>query len=615
MEDLKSKKLLVIVESPNKVAHIKEYLRKAGYQVNVMASVGHIMQLANGGPYANSGIDPSKDFELNLQVSEDKFKVVQELKAAVKTADLVYLMSDPDREGEVISWSLIKFLGIPKTKIRRAVTHEITPKAVVKAIENPIILNEDLVNAGLARMIIDKIIGFRLSPIAKTYIGALSVGRCQSVGLKIVADREREIQNFVPKKYWDIYVNFIKNKTKFRAKFAGNNEIGNIDHLYDQKEVDKIKKHCSGDFVIEDIKQRIKEESPKPPFITSTFQQEANSKLGLKTKDAAAVAQKLFEAGYITYIRTDDTSFAEEFIPVLQSYIEDNYGKKAWTKPRVGKKQDNAQEGHECLRVTDPTLTPDKYNKLDANAINQKVYKLIWQRTIAAALPNAQVSETQYLIDNNGEKFILISNELVRAGYREVYSYKDDDDKEEDGPGKETFKKGEVLQNCSLEDIAKETKPKPRFTEATLSKAIEAAGVGRPATLPTIIETVLSTKRGYAELQEKYIVPTDKGMQLAAFLDRSFNNVINLDYTNQMEKDLDKIAAGKEKKSDFLNRFYNNLEETIKNNKEISADPLVGDNKVCPECGAPMVVRRSRFGKLFYGCSKYPKCRGIINVD
>ena len=613
MEDLKSKKLLVIVESPNKVAHIREYLRKAGYQVNVMASVGHIMQLGNGGPYANSGVDPSKDFELNLQVSEDKYKVVQDLKAAVKTADLVYLMSDPDREGEVIAWSLNKFLNIPKTKLRRAVTHEITPKAVVKAIENPIKLNEDLVDAGLARMTLDKMIGFRLSPIAKTYVGAKSVGRVQSVGLKLVVDREKEIQAFVPETYFDLYLNFIKNKTKFKAKFAGNNEIGNIDHLKTQKEVDKVKSHCIKDYVIEAVKQKEKEESPKPPFCTATFQQEAASKLNLKVKDAMAVAQKLFESGNITYMRTDDTEFAAEFIPVLQSFIEDTYGKKAWTKPRVGKKQDNAQEGHECLRVTDPSLTPDKYNKIDVNALNQKVYKLIWQRTIAAALPNTKISETQYLIDNNGEKFILVSNEITQMGYREVYSYKDDD-QEEDGPVKETFKVGEKLKDCKLEDVKKETKPKPRFTEATLIKELQKRGLGRPSTYATIVETVLSQTRGYAELQDKAIVPTDRGMQLAAFLDRAFDNVINLDYTSNMEKDLDKISEGKATKLSFLNNFYNNLENTIKTNKEI-APSQQQITQVCPECGAPMVVRRSRFGKLFAGCTNYPKCHGIINLD
>ena len=446
IDELRDKKILVIVESPSKATHIKDYLRKEGYQVNVMASVGHIMEVANGGTYHNSGIEPTKDFELNLKVSADKYKVVEQLKTQAKTADLVYLMSDPDREGEVISWSLVKFLKLPKTKIRRAVTHEITPKAVVKAIENPIPIDNNLVDAGLARMTLDKMLGFVASPIAKTYVGAKSVGRCQSVGLKLVADREKEIQNFVPETYFDLYVNFEKNKTKFKAKFAGNNTIGNIDHLNSQKEVDAIKANCTKDYVIEAIKKKEKEESPKPPFCTATFQQEASGKLGLKVKDAMAIAQKLFEAGRITYHRTDDTTFAAEFIPVLKGYIEGTYGKKAWTQPRVGKKQENAQEGHECLRVTDPSLTPDEYNKIDANNLNQKVYKLIWQRTIATALPNAKISETQYLIDNNGEKFILVSKEITSLGYREVYTYKDDDAKDDSGVVKETFTKGEKLQ-------------------------------------------------------------------------------------------------------------------------------------------------------------------------
>lgn len=612
MEDLKNKKILVIVESPNKVQHIQKYLRDAGYKVSVMASVGHIMSLADGGSYYNSGVDPKNNFDLNLKVSEDKYKVVQQLKDQAKTADLVYLMSDPDREGFVISWSLVKFLKLPKTKYRRAVTHEITPKAVVKAIENPIPMDDNLVDAGLARMTLDKMLGYRLSPIGKTYVGAKSVGRCQSVGLKLVADREKEIQNFVPETYFDLYVNFEKNKTKFKAKFAGNNTIGNVDHLNSQKEVDAIKANCTKDYVIEAIKKKEKEESPKPPFCTATFQQEASSKLSLKVKDAMAIAQKLFESGRITYVRSDDTTIAPEFIPTLQAYIENAYGKKAWTKPRVGKKQENAQEGHECLRITDPGLTPDEYNKIDANNLNQKVYRLIWQRTIAAALPNAKISETQYLIDNNGEKFILVSKEITSLGYREIYSYKDEDDKEE-GPVKETFKKGEVLKNCKLEDTMKQTKPPARYSEATLIKKLETSGVGRPSTYATIVETVLSTTRGYAELQEKSIVPTERGMQLAAFLDRNFNNIINADYTKKMEESLDKIASGKETKLEFLTEFYNTLENTIKNNSEINVSAQTTD-EVCPLCGAPMVVRRSRFGSLFLGCSKYPKCHGIKNL-
>jgi len=578
-----------------------------------MASVGHIMHLADGGKYYNTGIDPANNFELDLKISEDKFKTVQALKEAAKNADLVYLMSDGDREGEVISWSLIKFLKLPKTKYRRAITHEITPKAVVHAIENPIQLNEDMADAGLARLTLDKLLGYRLSPIAKTYVGAKSVGRCQSVGLKLVADREREIQNFVPETYYDIYLNFVKNSIKFKAKYAGNNIIGNVDHLKTQAEVDSVLKNCTKDYVIEDIKQKIKEESPKPPFCTATMQQEASSKLGLKVKDVMAIAQKLFEGGFITYHRTVDQKMSDEFIPALQAYIESAFGKKAWTKPREGKQLGDEQNGHECLRVTDPNLTPEAYNKIDANTLNQKVYRLIWQRTIAAALPNAKISETQYLIDNNGEKFILVSKEITSLGYREVYAYKDDDDKDENGPVKETFKKGEKLKDCVLEDVMKQTKAPPRYSEATLIKTLEKNGCGRPSTYATIVETVLSQTRGYAELQDKVIVPTARGMQLADFLDRNFSDVINLNYTSEMEKDLDKIANGKLKKTDFLTSFYNNLENTIKNNTEINVSAQKTD-EVCPECGAPMVVRRSKFGKLFYGCSRYPKCHGIINI-
>lgn len=615
MEDLKSKRLLVIVESPNKVSHIRDYLKKAGYNVTVSASVGHIMSLANGGNYYNSGVDPQNNFELNLQISEDKHQVVTKLKEQVKNSDYVYLFTDPDREGSVIAWSLIKFLKIPKAKYRRITTHEITPKAVVQALENPIPLEEDLIEAGLTRMTLDKMIGFRLSPIAKTYVGAKSVGRVQSVGLKLVVDRELEIQNFKPETYFDLYLNFEKKGTKFRAKFAGNPTIGNIDHLKTQAEVNKIKKNCTGDYTIEDIKKREKEESPKPPFCTATFQQEAASKLNLKVKDAMAVAQKLFEAGRITYMRTDDTSFAAEFLPTLKGYIEGTYGKTAYTKPRVGKKQENSQEGHECLRVTDPSITPDIFNSMDPNSLNQRVYRLIWQRTIAAAMPNAKISETQYLINNNDEKFILVSNEVTKLGYREIYAYKDED-AEEEGPVKETFKMGEKLSKCKLEDVKKETKPAPRYTEATLIKELQKRGLGRPSTYASIVETVLSSTRGYAELDGKSIVPSERGVQLAGFLDRSFSNIINLEYTSNMEKELDLIASGKKKKLAFLTEFYNTLENTIKTSPELAGSPAAqAEEKICPNCGAPMVIRRSRFGKLFYGCSKYPKCNGLLNIN
>lgn len=609
----KNLKYLVIVESPNKCQHVQDYLKKAGYKVVVAASIGHIACIKDGGTCYNTGIYPNDDFKMDLVIADDKHKVVDQLKAQVKKADHVVLATDGDNEGAQIAWSLIKFLNLKKGQYSRLITHEITPKAVVKAFENPVEMDTNNALASQSRMILDKLIGYSLSPIARTFVGAKSAGRCQSVGLKFIADREREIQNFVPESYYDLYLNFEKNNTKFKAKFAGNPIIGNVEHLKTKQEVDSIKQQCSKHFVIEDIKQKTKEEAPKPPFCTATFQQEASSKLNLKVKDAMSVAQKLFEGGFITYMRTDDTAFAAEFIPVLQSYITSTYGKSAWTTPRTGKKQENAQEGHECLRVTDPALTPDLFNTKDSGSLNQKVYKLIWQRTVAAALPNAKISETQYLIDNNDEKFILISKELVSPGYKTVYSYKDDEDKDDSGIVKETFNKGECLQKCSLEDVAKTTKPPARYTESTLIKKLESSGTGRPSTFATIVETVLSASRGYAELQDKSIVPTERGMQLAAFLDKNFSNIINIDYTKHMEEDLDLIASGKKTKSEFLGNFYKTLEESIK-----ATNNTIGDTqteiKICPECGATMVLRRSKYGKLFYGCSQFPRCRGIINI-
>lgn len=622
--ELKDTKFLVIVESPNKVSTVSSILRKAGYKkATVMASVGHIMELGNGGSYYNSGIEPGKDFEMNLQVSDDKVAVVKKLADQAKAAEIVYLMTDGDREGEAIAWSLIKFLKIAKSKCRRAITHEITPKAVITAIENPTKLSDSLVDAALARMTVDKMIGFALSPVAKTYVGAKSVGRCQSAGLKLVTDREKEIQTFIPETYIDLYLNFTKNKTKFKAKYIGTDKVA-IEHLKTDTEVKKVKADCKdGVFIVTGVKTRQKQESPKPPFCTATFQQEAARNLNLKVKDAMACAQKLFEGisiggehiGLITYMRTDATDLAPEFLPDLKAYIESTYGKDTFTTPRVGKKAENDQEGHEALRVVDPKLTPELLAKHIKNDLLIKVYRLIWQRTIAAAMPNAVLSETTYEIHNGEHKFNLVSNELISPGYRSVYSYLDDEDPADGGPVKETFKEKEKLKETSLTDITKQTKPKPRFTEATLIKELQKREIGRPSTYVTIVETVLSTSRNYCTLEDKSIVPTEKGLQLAAFLDRAFSGVINLEYTKEMEKALDAIANNKVKKLDFLTQFHQNLEHSIRSNIETTTNATQLEAKVCPKCGAAMVVRRSRFGKLFYGCSKYPKCNGIVNIN
>lgn len=617
--DVKNKKILVIVESPNKCSTITSILKKAGYEkATVTASLGHIMELGDGGKYHNSGIDPENDFELNLKISQDKHETVKKLKALARTSDYIYLMSDGDREGELIAWSLIKFLGVPKDKYFRAVTHEITPKAVIAAIENPIKLSEPMVNAALARLTIDKMIGYSLSPIAKAYVGARSVGRCQSAGLKLVVDREREIQNFIPEYYYDLYLCFAKNGNAFKAKYIGTEDT-KVDRIKSTEELNEIKFKCKDPYTISDIKQTVKKEAPKPPFCTATFQQEAATKLGLKVKDAMSCAQKLFEGisvdgehlGLITYMRTDATDISKEFLPELKAYIEATFGSGLYKNPKVGPKSKNAQEGHEALRVVNPALTPTELKAHLKNDLLVKVYDLIWKRTIASALPDAEFSETDYIISSGEHKFKLAASKLTSLGYKIVY----DSPTVDSEPLSETFSIDEILQDTKLLEQAKETQPPARYKEATLIKELQKREIGRPSTYVTIVETILNPTRGYCVLEDKVIMPTDRGMQLAGFLDRSFSNVINLDYTKQLEESLDQIANKKLDKLDFLKDFYRNLENSISNNKETAGSTIGLDQKECPKCGSSMVVRRSRYGKLFYGCSQYPKCNGIVGID
>jgi DNA topoisomerase-1 len=583
-----------------------------------MASVGHIMKLGDGGPAYNSGIYPKQNFKMNLAVADDKHKVVADIIQQAKTANKIYIGTDQDREGFVIGWSLIKFCELPVDKCFRIVMHEITPKAVIHALENPVSFDDNLVNAGLTRMMIDKLIGYGLSPLGKKYLGTKSIGRCQSVGLKLVADREKEILNFIPEVYFNLYLNFVKNKTQFKAKYLGyKDEV--IEKFTRQADVDAVINNCNGGiYNVEDIKVIKHQESPKPPFCTATFQQEAATKLGLRVKDAMSCAQKLFEGisvngehiGLITYMRTDSTEFAPEFISTLKAFIETTYGSDKYIGPRKGKRTETDQDGHEALRVTDPSMTPAKLESFVDNALLVKVYKLIWQRTIASAMPNAVISETVYTINNNDHKFTLSSKELTKAGYKEAYEFDDGIDLST-VPG---FNIGEVLENSELEVEKKFTQPRARYTEASLVKELQQRGIGRPSTYVTIVETILSPTRGYTKLEDKHIVPTDRGIQLADYCDRSFPTLINLNYTKEMEERLDLIAAGKIAWQDFMENFYNNLQAIIGATNEVGIAPEMPE-KECPNCGKPMTVRRSRFGKLFYGCSAYPRCRGIISID
>ena len=615
----KTDKILIICESPATVKTISGILKKAGYEnAIVIASVGHIAALANGGSAYNSGIWPEKDFKMNISIMPEKKKVVDEIARQSKVADKIFVATDDDREGALISWSIIKFCKLPKEKCFRAVFHEITQKAVINALENPVPFNDNIVDAGFARMMTDKLLGFSLSPLAKKYIGAKSVGRCQSVGLKLVSDRENEIRNFIPELYFNLYLRFMKEDKEFQAKYCGyNNEV--VEKFTRQADVEAIINNCkNGKFIIENIENITHKESPRPPFCTATFQQEAASKLNLRVKDAMSCAQKLFEGikvgkehiGLITYLRTDSTEIAQEFLPELKGFITNNFGTDKYKTPRKGKSKTTDQNGHEALRVVDPELTPEKLATLISNELLVKVYKLIWQRTIASAMPNAVIAETVYTIDNGGHKFKLSTKTLVDAGYKEVYSYSDsqimDDCK--------AFVIGDVLENTSLLHEKLFTKPKPRYSEASLVKELETKSIGRPSTYASIVDTILSPTRGYAKLEEKCIVPTDRGMQLADYCNRSFPTLINLNYTKEMEKSLDKIAFGELPLLEYMNGFYSHLTDVIANTDETGLATSL-EERACPNCGNPMIIRRSRFGKLFYGCTTFPKCNGLISID
>lgn len=609
------KRYLLICESPNKVKSISQILKSLGYNnVIVQASVGHITHIADTGEY-NMGIDTKNNFKANYKVPDAKKDVVKKLKEQVKFADNVILATDGDREGEAIAYHLIEELKIPAKKQNRITYHEITKSAIEKAIKNSRGIDYDLVAAAVSREKADKIIGYRLSGIARNNVGARSVGRCQSAGLKLISMREEEIINFKPEIYYDLYLHFSKNRTEFRAKYCGTDkkEVKSLPSLDACK---KIVAECKGnDYSILNITKKDSLENPKPPFTTSTFQQEVSKKLGISVKNAMECAQKLFEGidiggkhvSLITYIRTDDASYAPEFLPVLEEFVRGKYGDNYYAPVKFGKKGDNAQEGHEGIRCIDLEMTPDKLRAYIDNDKLVKVYTIVYNRTVASAMKPAIIANTIYTIANGNNRFSMTSKELKFDGYRAVYNY-GEDKSEDDQLVKETFNEGETLKDTSLEAIEKETKPSPRYDESSFIKELDKQGIGRPSTYATILQVLLDDKRGYCKVEDKKIVPTALGMKLSEFLDKSFPNVISIKYTAELEKELDLIAQGKMDSVDFLSTFYQNLEESI-----AKVSPADNQEKVCPECGKPMQIRKGRYG-LFWGCTGYPECNKIESI-
>lgn len=601
------KRILILVESPEKAKTITKIFRDEGYKnVVVQATIGHFTKIADGDGYYNTGIYPEKNFEANYIVEPSKKEVVKKLKEQVKLADFVYLCSDPDREGESISKLAVKFLNIPKNKFKRATYQAINQKAIFEAIRTAGNVNENLSKSAHARKCVDKALGYRLTNVIRDEGKGKSVGRCQGAALKMITDRELEILNFKPEKYFDLYVHFFKNDTEFKAKYVGTdkNQVKRIDT---EDEVNNIIKACHGnDYIVKNIEFKDKKENPKPPFSTATFQQECANKLGLTVKQSSDCAQKLFDAGKISYHRTDSEIFEAEFENQLKQFVNKNFDKEYISGLVVkGKNDENSQEGHEALHVLDLELTPELFAKNESNELLVKVYRIIYNRTVATALKPAIIAQTTYNIYNNENKFVLNSNELKFDGYRCVYNYKDDND-EKDEIVKETFNKGEALQKCKLEKVAKETQPPSRYKEASFVKELKEVGIGRPSTYASLIEILKSETRGYCEVENKCLKPTERGMKLSAYLNENFPELINIEYTSKMEKSLDDIANGKLNDIVFLNSSFNDIDNAVnkveqsKGNKEYK----------CPICGAPMKLRKGKFGP-FYGCSNYPNCNGM----
>ena len=608
----KTDRFLMIVESPNKIKSISAILKDLGYKnIIVQASVGHISHIKDSGDY-NIGVDP-KTFNMDLQVTPDKREVVFKLKEQVKLSKGVILATDPDREGEAIAWSLKKFLNIPDNKYIRITYHEITKQAIDKALSNATVIDDKLVEAAHTRSCLDKIVGYRLSPLARQELRAKSVGRCQSAGLKLVVDREKEIINFVPETYYELFLNFKKNNNDFKAKYIGDDKK-DINKFNTRDECEQIGKDCyKKPYTISNIETKSVNQNAPAPFITSTFQQEVSSRLGISVKDSMNYAQKLFEGvdingkhvALITYIRTDDPVISDDFVPEIENFIVNNYGKKYYGGVKKAKKSANAQAGHEAIRIIDLGMTPTKAKTYIKDPKMLKIYTMIYNRTVASLMKPRVIGDTQYTIVNGKHRFLLSSKEEKFDGWKAIYNY-GDPDKEE--VIKETFKVGEILKDTKLESIEKTTQPPSRFNEASLIKTLDKLGIGRPSTYATIVTTLLDPTRNYCVVDNKKMVPTDLAMRLINFLDKHFSELVDSDYTANLEKSLDKISEGKLDRISFLKMFYKNLQEDID-----KVSPSIPE-KICPECGSKLVVRKSRYG-MFLGCSNYPKCNHMEKLE
>jgi len=596
-------KKLVIVESPSKSHTIEKYL---GKDYKVVSSLGHIRDLKTSGKFG-LGVDVENNFEPSYQIIKGKSKLVTSLKKDVKNADYIYLATDPDREGEAISWHLYDALGI-KDNYKRIVFNEITKDVILNSFENARDIDYNLVKSQEARRILDRIIGFRLSKLMQSKTGGKSAGRVQSVALKLIVDKEREIQAFIPEDFYEITAYF----TDFDSKLDTYNHK-DIE-IKTEEEAKEILSKLSNTFEIESIEKKEKSKKAKYPFITSTLQQESSTKLNFTSKKTMMIAQRLYEGielenetvGLITYMRTDSTRLSDEFISSTYGYIATNYGKEYVGYVKKSKKSENVQDAHEAIRPTSINRTPESVKKFLSND-EYKLYRIIYYRALASLMKDAKVEATTIILDNNNYQFKSTGQVLIFDGYLKAYSdYEDSNDKILPILDKE---KSKVIISNNIEYTMHTTKPPARYTESKLIKEMEELGIGRPSTYATTIGIL--SERGYVTIVDKKFIPTDIGIETTDKLQECFSEIINVKYTKEMEDDLDKIAEGELVNTELLHRFYNDFEPKVEDafkTMEKKAPEETGE--LCPNCNSPLVIKQSKYGK-FIACSNYPECKYI----
>ena len=612
-------KYLVIVESPAKAKTIKKYL---GSDYKIAASMGHIRDL----PQSHLGVDIKNDFSPMYIIIAGKSTLIKELKSDAEKADKIFLATDPDREGEAISWHLSHILKIDPETDCRITFNEITKNAVVNAVKQPRPIDMNLVDAQQARRILDRIVGYEISPVLwKKIRKGLSAGRVQSVATRIICDREAEIENFIPKEYWSIDTQFKKEDGLiFAARFHGKNgkkfEIKNKD---ESDEILALLKDSA--FIVSNVKKREKKRNPAPPFITSTLQQEASRKLGYSAQKTMMIAQQLYEGveigsegsvGLITYMRTDSVRLSDNAVKEARDYILENFGKEYLpSKPRYFKTKSAAQDAHEAIRPSYAKRNPHSLKDW-LSADQYKLYKLIWDRFMACQMEPAvfdtisvEIEGTPKTIDSKTViNFRASGSKLVFKGFMALYVEGKDDEEDELSQILPNIEKDESLVLINTEANQHFTEPPARYTEATLVKALEEKGIGRPSTYAPTISTIIN--RGYVERNKKQLVPTELGRIVNQLMVANFTDIVNVNFTAEMEDKLDKVEEGAIQWKTLLREFYEPFKETVKKAETISKIemPVEESDEVCDKCGKKMVIKIGRFGK-FLACPGFPECK------